>query len=40
MLFQGYFHYAFLPEVMGKNQIYESDVSPFGSVHDRACELF
>jgi hypothetical protein len=40
MLFRGYFHYCFLDEVKNKNKIFESDVSPFGSVHDRACELF
>lgn len=41
-LFQGYFHYAFMSEVIGKsnNLIFEADVSPFGSVHDRACELY
>lgn len=39
-LFRGYFHYCFLPEVMGAHMVFESDVHPFGSLHDRACELY
>lgn len=36
----GYFHYCFQPEVSKGHAVYEADVSPFGSVHDRACELY
>jgi hypothetical protein len=42
----GYFHYAFSKEaryIDGSDyisNIYEADVSPIGSAHDRACELF
>ena len=47
----GYFHYAFskIARYAGKdgnniplyiNNIYEADVSPIGSAHDRACELY
>ena len=47
----GYFHYAFskvarelTDDESGKKkylgQIYEADVSPIGSAHDRACELY
>ena len=48
----GYFHYAFSsvsrylnhsdPEKFPKylTNIYEADVSPIGSAHDRACELY
>ncbi len=45
----GYFHYAFSAAARYLNidfgnryldKIYEADVSPIGSAHDRACELF
>jgi len=46
----GYFHYGFSGESreyldkMGEKSfiknIYEADVSPVGSVHDRACDLY
>jgi hypothetical protein len=47
----GYFHYAFSKQARdlgkdskGNNQyisnVYEADVSPIGSLHDRACELY
>jgi hypothetical protein len=39
-LFRGYFHHCFDPEIMGEHAIFESDVQPFGSLHDRACELY
>lgn len=40
LLIKGYFHYCFQEEVSRGHQIYEADVNPFGSVHDRACELY
>ncbi len=40
-LLKGYFHYAFESEVLGDNtEVYEVDQNPWGSVHDRACELY
>jgi hypothetical protein len=39
-LMGGYFHFCFEPEVMGQHEVYEADVNPFGSLHDRACELY
>lgn len=39
-LFRGYFHNCFDPEIMGAHIVYETDVAPFGSLHDRACELY
>ena len=39
-LIRGYFHYAQEDDVCGDNLVYEADVSPFGSHHDRACELY
>ena len=47
-IMRGYFHYAFsrttrlINEEADKyiNNVYEADVSPLGSVHDRACELY
>ena len=35
----GYFHFAF-DAADESIQIYEADVSPVGSTHDRACELY
>jgi hypothetical protein len=39
---RGYFHFCFDPEVQSTHapNIFEADVHPFGSVHDRACELY
>ena len=48
-LIQGYFHYAFdrasrqyTKDITGGavQHIYEADVSPLGSAHDRTCELW
>ncbi len=40
-MFRGYFHYSFDSDVLGDNEeVYEADVNPFGSLHDRACELY
>jgi hypothetical protein len=50
-ILNGYFHYAFshISRLIGVNEkgekmylkeLYEADVSPVGSVHDRACELY
>ena len=40
-ILQGYFHYAFTDEAHGgKVSVYEADISPAGSAHDRACELW
>ena len=41
-IFRGYFHYSFDADVTGENKalIYEADVNPLGSLHDRACELY
>eukprot|EP00347_Sterkiella_histriomuscorum_P013798 403363324 len=41
-LFRGYFHNSFKADICGDNnqELYEADVSPFGSLHDRACELY
>ena len=39
-LFRGYFHYCFDKDVKGEHSVYEADVNPFGSLHDRACELY
>ena len=35
-----YFEYASDPEIQGENVIYHAHVSPYGSMHDRACELY
>ena len=46
MILGGYFHYAHsrtarqLSDGTFLNSLYEADVSPSGSAHDRACELF
>ncbi|CDW88607.1 small nuclear ribonucleoprotein [Stylonychia lemnae] len=38
---KGYFHHALSNDVLGENsEVYEADVNPFGSLHDRACELY
>jgi len=40
-MFRGYFHHAFSSDVLGENsEVYEADVNLFGSLHDRACELY
>lgn len=36
-VFFNYFGYNFDPEVVGDLEVYETDMSPTGSVHDRAC---
>ena len=38
--FKGYFHHCFDKAVAVDHEIYEADVHPFGSLHDRACELY
>jgi hypothetical protein len=35
-----YFQYASNQAIRGSNEVYHADVSPFGSMHDRACELY
>jgi len=36
----GYFPYCFDQEMIEEVELYEADVSPSGSIHDRACELY
>lgn len=38
--FGDYFGYTSDEKVQGENTIYQADVAPFGSLHDRACELY
>lgn len=38
--FGNYFAYASDQAVQGDNLIYQADIAPFGSLHDRACELY
>eukprot|EP00347_Sterkiella_histriomuscorum_P020360 403338107 len=38
--FGDYFAYASYPDVQGDNKIYQADIAPWGSLHDRACELY
>ena len=38
--FGDYFGYASYGDVQGDNLVFEADVSPWASVHDRACELY
>jgi hypothetical protein len=40
LLLGDYFMYASQPEVQGSNVVYQADVSPWASIHDRACELY
>lgn len=40
ILMGNYFAYASDPKVAGDHLIYAADVSPFGSLHDRSCELY
>ena len=41
IFFGDYFGQASDPETQGSdNLIYHADVSPWGSIHDRACELY
>lgn len=37
---RGYFHYCLNSDDVGDHEIYEADVAPYGSFHDRACELY
>lgn len=38
--FGDYFGYTSDDRVQGNNVIYQADIAPFGSLHDRACELY
>jgi hypothetical protein len=51
LMVRGYFNYAFshLSRYTGQNSkgenlyirnVFEADVSPLGSIHDRACDLY
>ena len=35
-----YWAYLSDPDVIGNNQVYQADVGPLSSLHDRACELY
>ncbi len=40
LLMGNYFEYASDKAIRGPNEVYHADVSPYGSMHDRACELY
>ena len=39
-LWGDYWSYMSDPQVMKNHQVYQADVGPFNSLHDRACELY
>lgn len=39
-IFGDYWKYVTDSKVTGKHVIYQADVAPLGSIHDRACELY
>jgi hypothetical protein len=38
--FGDYFRYTSRPEIAESNMIFQADLSPIASLHDRACELY